>query len=343
MVETISEIGEFGLIHRLKELIRVEGRSSEALSLGIGDDTASFMPSQGHEILVTCDSMVEGRHFLTGRITPYDLGRRAMISNISDIGAMGGSPLYALISLGLKPDMSVSDIEEMYRGFLFELDPFGAAIIGGNITGTGDCAFIDITLIGEVQAGGAVRRSTGRPGDSILVTGFPGQSAAGLQLLLRSGEGEGFDRHPLVRKYLVPGHRAGAGRAVGLSGLATAMIDTSDGFLGDLGHICEESGAGADIDSMRLPVSNELLDGCRELGKDPLEFLLGWSDDYELIITCAPDHVDRVVAILMRAGVDAVTEVGSLTPKQGTIRLISENGSARPLDPAGWDHFHKDT
>jgi thiamine-monophosphate kinase len=339
MAETLSDVGEFGLIGRLRDLILKEGCSSAGLRLGIGDDTASFTPRRGHEILITCDSMVEGRHYLPDRITPRDLGRRAMTSNISDIGAMGGDPLYALVSLGLKADMTVSVIEEIYRGFLYELNPFRASIIGGNITGVGDRTFIDITLVGEVRLGGAVRRSTARPGDSILVTGFPGQSAAGLQLLLGCGKGGALESHPLVRKYLVPGHRAVAGREVGLSGLATAMIDTSDGLVGDLGHICEGSGAGADLDAMRLPVSDDLLEASRDLGRDPLDFVLGWSDDYELIITCAPRHVDKLVAVLMQAGVESVSEVGRLTSQAQNIRIIGEDGRARRLNPSGWDHF----
>ena len=151
MSERIMDIGEFVLIRRVSDLLNREGRQSEQVTLGIGDDTASFLPRPGYELLVTCDCLVEGRHYLTGRIDPLDLGRRAMTLNISDIGAMGGKPLYALISLGLKGDMLVQDIEEMYRGFLLELNPFGASIIGGNLTRSGNGMFIDITLIGEVE------------------------------------------------------------------------------------------------------------------------------------------------------------------------------------------------
>ena len=119
------DIGEFGLIRKINDLLKKEGLRSEGVTLGIGDDTASFLPRPGYEILVTCDSIVEGRHYLPGQITPLDLGRRAMALNISDIGAMGGRPLYALVSLGLKADFPVREIEEMYRGFLLELNPFG--------------------------------------------------------------------------------------------------------------------------------------------------------------------------------------------------------------------------
>jgi len=339
MVERISDVGEFGLIRRLRDLLLKEGRAGSGVVLGIGDDTASFIPRAGHETLITCDSMVEGRHYLPERISPHDLGRRAMISNISDIGAMGGLPLYALVSLGLRPETPVVDLEEMYRGFLFELNPFHASIIGGNVTGVGGSAFIDITLLGEVPEGKALRRSTAKPGDAVLVTGYPGRSGAGLRLLLDQGGVEGVENHSLVRKYLVPGHRAIAGRAVALSGLATAMIDTSDGLLGDLGHICEESGVGADLEQKNLPLEEDLIEAARRFGEDPYEFVLGDSDDYELIITCPPEHVPGVVEALTEAGVETVSEVGRITSSARTIRLMAEDGGERKMRPKGWDHF----
>ncbi|RJR33789.1 MAG: thiamine-phosphate kinase [Desulfobacteraceae bacterium] len=341
MTEKISDIGEFGLIGRLRDLLLKEGHAGRGVVVGIGDDTASFIPRAGHETLITCDSMVEGRHYLPECISPHDLGRRAMICNISDIGAMGGLPLYALVSLGLRPETAVVDVEEMYRGFLFELNPFHASIIGGNITGVGGSSFIDITLLGEVPEGKTIRRSTAKPGDAILVTGFPGRSGAGLRLLLEKRGEEGVENRSLVRKYLVPGHRAGAGRAVALSGLATAMIDTSDGFLGDLGHICEESGAGADLEKKNLPLDEDLIETARRFGEDPLDFVLGNSDDYELIITCPPEHVIEVIEVLREAGVDSISEVGKITSSARTIRLIDERGGERRIHPKGWDHFGK--
>lgn len=339
MTERVSDVGEFGLIRRISDLLNREGIRSERVTLGIGDDTAAFLPRPGYELLITCDCMVEGRHYLADCIRPLDLGRRAMGVNVSDIGAMGGRPLYALISLGLKAETFVRDIEEMYRGFLLELNPFHASIIGGNITKSGNGMFVDITLVGEVEQGKAVRRSGAKPGDAILVTGYPGQAAAGLQLLLRAPDRLKIADHPLVKIYNTPSHRAQLGEAIAKTGYATAMIDTSDGFLGDLGHICEESRVGAEIFKESLPISGDLREAALALRRDPYDFFLGDSDDYELVITCRPQDVPRLRSIVSQYGPVLMSEVGRITGPEREIYLCSPDGSKRPAKPLGWDHF----
>jgi thiamine-monophosphate kinase len=259
-----------------------------------------------------------------------------MMLNISDIGAMGGQPLYALISLGLKNETPVQDIENLYRGFLLELNPFGASIIGGNLTKSGNGIFIDITLIGEVEEGRAVRRSGARPGDVILVTGYPGQSAAGLALLLESLASED---QALVKAYNNPSHRAREGRAVALTGCATAMIDTSDGFVGDLGHICEESRVGALLNQETFPLSDDLRKAAQKLKKEPWQFFLGDSDDYQLIITCRPEHAERVRSAIAATYEGPVTQVGEVTTAEQGVRVVLADGSERALSAKGWDHF----
>ncbi len=341
MTERVSDIGEFGLIRRIDELLKKEGIRSEWVTLGIGDDTAAFLPRPGYELLITCDCIVEGRHYLSDFIRPFDLGRRAMVVNISDIGAMGGKPLYALISLGLKAETSVRDVEEIYRGFLLELNPFGASIIGGNITKSGNGMFIDITLIGEVEQGKAVRRSGAKAGDVILVTGYPGQSAAGLRLLLQGPGDSRIREHPLVKIYNTPSHRARLGEAIAHTGCASALIDTSDGFLGDLGHICEGSGVGAELIKEKFPISELLREAALRLGGNPYDFFLGESDDYELIITCRPEDVLRIRSTVSQCCPVLVSEVGKITDETGEIFLLLSDGAKHPVKPSGWDHFRK--
>lgn len=341
MATTLSDIGEFGLIGLIQKLIQENGVRTPGLTLGIGDDTASIHPRKGYELLVTCDSLVEGRHYMPAHTAAFDLGRRAMTVNISDIGAMGGIPLYALVSLGLKANTLVSDVESMYHGFLKELNPFRASIIGGNITKTDWANFIDITLLGEAEKGKIVRRSTAKSGDAILVTGYPGQASAGLHLLLQSDRTEEFRDNPLVQAYLVPSHRAREGKALAQSGLVHAIIDTSDGFLADLGHICEESGVGAVLIQSNLPLNDDLRQAAEVLQQDPYELIMKDSDDYELIITCARDNSEDIQSILSEISDAPVTEVGRITDVAGEIKLTLPDGNECQLQPAGWDHFKK--
>ena len=342
MPETLSDIGEFGLIDRIDALLRREGAVLREGNLGIGDDCASFKPRPGHELLVTCDAIVEGRHYLPGFISPMELGQRAMALNISDIGAMGGVPRYALVSLGLRSDTPVKDVEAIYLGFVAELNPFDAVIVGGNLTKSEGANFIDITLIGDIEAGKSVRRATARPGNAILVTGYPGQAAAGLQLLLSGPPLQNLKDHPLVKAYNRPSHRAREGREVALSGLATAMIDTSDGLLGDLGHICDESGTDARLIQENLPISPALLEAAEQLGKAPLDWVLADSDDYELIITCDPEHVEEIHSLITAISPVPVSNIGEIIPPSetaGNIELISVDGIPHQVIRSGWNHF----
>ena len=336
MTKSAAELGEFGLIAMLQNRLASQ-RDNPAVRLGIGDDCAVFAPPAGHELLITCDSLVEGRHYLPSLISSYDLGRRAMVQNISDIGAMGGLPLYALVSLGLKGDTQVSLVVEMYQGFVSQLSPLGASIIGGNITSVAVEPFIDITVVGAVPQGGAVSRAGARPGDAILVSGFPGESGAGLRVLTEN-RSTGSVFRELVDADLRPEHRAREGMAVAELGYATAMIDTSDGLAADIGHICSAGGVGARLEARRLPVRRALQEAARLLACEPLDFILGASDDYELVITCPPDRAEDVKAALSGVSGVPAAVIGTITDDPGRIVLVTDSGE-RVVRVSGWDHF----
>ncbi|MFC2168065.1 thiamine-phosphate kinase [Acidobacteriota bacterium] len=339
MRETLSDIGEFGLIHRINNLLKQEGLFAEGTVFGIGDDSAAVQPKVGRELLITCDSVVEGQHFLSSYMNYYDVGRRAMTANISDIGAMGGQPLYALVSLGLKSDMNLHDVENMYRGFLSELNPFQAAVIGGNITQVKSATFIDITLIGEINKGQTLRRSTACAGDAILVTGFPGEATAGLELLLHSTQDNIPFDHPLIKAYVSPTHRAHEGQSIASSGLATAMIDTSDGLLADLAHICISSGVGAELNRKDLPISKNLKEAATSNKKDPYEMCTRDSDDYELIVTCAPENVKKIKNMISKISDVPITQIGTTSEEIEGFQWVFPDGTRQQFTPKGWDHF----
>jgi len=180
----IKDLGEFGLIDRIDQgLVR---RDPDVI-VGVGDDTAALRVSGERLLLATCDVQIEGEHFLRGRAVPYLLGRKSMAINLSDIAAMGGLPKYALVSLGLPPDLSVEFVDELYRGFQEELSPFGAEVVGGNLSRS-PVIMVDITLLGEVaragdascwRPGGRRRRCDGHLGGFRRRPGPPGLGTGG--------------------------------------------------------------------------------------------------------------------------------------------------------------------
>ncbi|MBI2502778.1 MAG: thiamine-phosphate kinase [Candidatus Latescibacteria bacterium] len=339
MTEKVAELGEFPLIDRLGQVLGREGRHPAGLDLGMGDDAALLQSRAGCQWAVTCDTLVEGRHYLPSYLTAFQLGRRAMAVNLSDIAAMGGQPRYALVALGLRGDTLVAEVEDWYRGFAAALNPWDAAIVGGNLTRVKGGQFISITLMGEVAVGRALRRSGASPGEVILVTGYPGQAAAGLRLLRQQGDRAGLEYHPLVQAYTSPVPRVAEGRVLAGSGLVSAAIDLSDGFLGDLGHLCAASGVGARLWAKQLPLSPALGAATVEWGDDPVQWFLGPSDDYELIATCAAEQAETVKAQLSAVSQVPVHQVGVLTDQPGCLELQDAGGSLSQLGIRGWDHF----
>ena len=337
----VSDIGEFALIERIQKIINDAGQSPGLLVHGIGDDTAVFRPPEpGYEMLVTCDTMVEGRHYIKEHITPFEIGRRAMVMNISDIGAMGGIPLYALVTLGLLSSEPVYNIEEIYRGFIKELEPFGAIIIGGNISGIDGSPFIDITLIGKVNKDFKTLRSGARPGDAVMITGCPGKSAAGYRVA--SSKISGSEEFiTLLDSYIRPEHRAKEGHALAMSGKITSMIDISDGLSGDLLHICEKSSVGVEIKEKMLP-SCEALEKVSSLSNIRKEdFILGASDDYELLFTCSSQDITAIKSILSEFKCP-VTHIGEIVQSSQGMTVIAKDAERKPLQKKeGWDHLNR--
>jgi thiamine-monophosphate kinase len=340
----VSAVGEFGLIARLRQVVVEAEQGCEPrtpfIGIGIGDDAAAFDPTPGHQTLVTCDIQVAGRHFIPAWTTPRELGMRCAAINLSDIGAMGGLPRAAIVSLAIGPQIAVEDLEELYRGLCGRLLAHDARIAGGNVSGLADGLVIDITLLGEVEAGRAVRRDTARPGDIVWVTGAPGSSAAGLALLQEHGgrPPEGFGE--MIAAYLRPDARAREGRALGTSGAASAMIDVSDGLTGDLSHMIEGRPLGILLREESLPIGDPLAAAASEIGIAPISLMLGASDDYELLFTTAPDGAERAVRAVRSVSDVAVWPIGEVTADPAGQVLIEDRSGRRHLaGTRGWDHF----
>ena len=329
----IEALGEFGLIERIRGLAAV---TDPALILGIGDDAAAIRPTPGRLLLATCDTVVEGRHFLRNRITPEQLGRRLAAVNLSDIGSMGGQPRWALVSLALPAETEVEFVEGFYRGLIAELARFGAAVAGGNLTGGAEFV-LDMTLLGEVLPEQILRRDGARPGDAILVSGSLGAAAAG-RAALDAGLHDP-DVAPLVAAHLTPEPRVVAGQAIAQSGLARAMLDVSDGLAQDLGHLCDASRVGAIIEVARLPISKATRSIAARLGLDPLRLALSGGEDYELVLT-VPTRRAAELASRIEAGAGLpLARIGRVVPDAEGRTLRWPDGRREPLAAAGWQHF----
>lgn len=333
----VSEVGEFGLIEILAEMVGPErletGSCGFRLTLGIGDDTAAWETAQATE-LATTDTVVEGVHF-TRDTTPWaDLGWKLMAANVSDIGAMGGSPLYALVTLGLPSDTQVEDMRCLYEGMLEAARKYDVAIVGGDIVRS-PTMFITVSLNGALnggQAGKPMLRSSARPGYQIGVSGYLGSSAGGLRLMLDGTEVDAEASAFLRQAHRRPEPHVQQGLLLSEVGVDVAM-DVSDGLLDDLGKLCAASGVGAEVHSDAVPVHPLLR---RAFPDDALDMALNGGEDY-LLLFAAPAGVMDVA--IEKLGPPAAV-IGRITDDPpGTVRLLEPTGNVRDAGARGWDHF----
>jgi len=344
-----KRMGELALIERIRsDAAGAAGRRGKGIGvvLGIGDDCAILRPPRGHEILVTTDFSLEGRHFRRDWHPPESVGHRALARGLSDLAAMGARPLAAFLSLALPSEMLATRagrrwVERFFAGLRALAGHHHVPLAGGDTSESPDgLVLADIVLIGSAPAGRALRRIGGRAGDSLYVTGELGGAAAELAELGRRGSSKrpppsykaGKDGPPDLSAHpqLFPQPRIGAGLALARRRLATASIDLSDGLSTDLAHLCRESGVGADISTAALPIHPL----AQKAGSGrALEFALNGGEDYELLFA-APLSASVPRSI---AGV-GITRIGSLVPGS-KISIADPSGHSRTLRPAGWEHF----
>lgn len=332
----ITDLGEFPLIDRIAKIIAVD-RSD--VIVGIGDDVAVLADTEDEFLLATVDSQVEQVHFLRHGITPHQLGRRALAINLSDIAAMGGQPQYALVSLALPSDTEVGWVEDLYRGLRQEADRYGVVVIGGNMARSSGDTFIDVCVLGRVRREHLLLRSGSRPGDQVLVTGRLGEAGAGLKLLLDPDLSVApSDRDALLARLLTPTPRVSEAAIVARSGLATAMIDLSDGLSSDVGHICERSQVGVRIWAKHLPIPPAVRHVADLTSTPPWQLALAAGEDYELCLTAPPGTVEELIAAVEEAGT-SMTVIGEILAVERGRWLVLPDGQQVPLEPSGWQHF----
>lgn len=336
-------MGELALIERIRSGGAGTDRSSASnLILGIGDDCAILRPPRGHEIPVTTDFSLEGRHFRRDWHPAESVGHRALARGLSDLAAMGARPLAAFLSLALPAEILTTRagrawVDRFFNGLRSLAVEHHVPLAGGDTSESpSNLVLADIVLVGSAPAGRALRRSGARPGDFLYVTGVLGGAAAELAAIAaRAAASPKPPRMPPLTQVashpqLLPQPRLAVGLALLRRRLATAAIDLSDGLSTDLSHLCRESGVGVEISAAALPVHPL----AAQTGPDrALALALNGGEDYELLFAAPPAiRLPRSIA-----GVP-ITRIGRLT--RGTaISIVDAAGRRAPLTPGGWEHF----
>ncbi len=328
-------LGEFELIRRYFQ--RPQPAAAPGVALGIGDDCALLQPAPGHQLAVSCDMLIEGRHFFAD-VEPAALGHKALAVNLSDLAACGARPLGFTLALAL-PQADEAWLASFAQGLFALADAQRCPLIGGDTT-RGPLN-ICITVFGEVPLAdgrsGALLRSGARPGDELWVSGTLGDARLALQVLKGERSLPAALLAPARARLERPSPRVDLG--LGLRGVATAALDLSDGLAGDLGHILQASQVGATLESealLRLPATPAAAAGLQP--QQVLELVLDGGDDYELLFTAPPARRAAVQQAAADAGVP-VTRIGTIDAAPG-LRLRDAQGRLQPAPRcASFDHF----
>jgi len=333
----VSELGEFGLIGLLAKMAyRAQDKQIPAwqqLIIGIGDDAAAWHGG-GLTQLATVDCLIQDVHFSLD-ITPWnELGWKALAINLSDIAAMGGVPLYAMVSLALPDHTEVDDVTALYQGMIELAQKSGVAIVGGD-TSSAPLVAISITILGSnrSQDKNILTRSGARAGDRIAVTGHLGAASAGWEMLTKKLQFDAEATAHLKEAFLHPYPRIAEGQLLLDQGIKAA-IDISDGLVSDLNHICQASQLGARIDVDRVPLHPDVK---ANFGDRALELALSGGEDYELLFTGSTEAIDRIRKIAPCQ----ITVIGEMVGKESELTLVDSQGNPFKLRKQGWEHFTK--
>jgi thiamine-monophosphate kinase len=327
----VKDLGEFQLIDLLASALGSEHDPTAGgrLLLSIGDDAAAWRGADDATVLTT-DTMVEGVHFSLDWTDWESLGWKAMATNQSDIAAMGCTPAYAVVSLGLRGDLPVEGLAEMYRGMAAACAANGGQVVGGDIVRS-PTFFVTVTLTGSAECDEPLlTRDAARPGDVIAVTGTLGSSAGGLRVLRKGLASDSEAETHLRDAHNRPEPRVSEGRALRTLGV-TAAIDVSDGLVDDLGKFCVASGTGIDVNADSVPVDDLLKFAFPD---EWLTLALSGGEDYELAFAAPAEFVEKAQKTL---GVP-VTPIGHVREGKG-VRVLDADGAEIPIDRGGWDHF----
>jgi thiamine-monophosphate kinase len=322
------------LIAQLRDLIESQPVRRK-LSNSIGDDAAVWQPSRSHRSVITTDALVEGVHFRLDTMSVRDAGWRAMASNLSDLAAMGSTPVLATVALGVPAGTESRQILDLYRGMLDVASPHDCLIAGGDIT-RAPALTISITAVGEVRPAHVKGRAGARPGDVIAVTGPLGASRAGLHLadnlsnvLSEQQQQEARDAH------CRPVPRVREGRFLAASEHVHAMMDVSDGLSTDLARMCERSRCGALVEDVPVAPSAAAMAASR--GEDPQAYALAGGEDYELLVAVNARAFGYLSSRFQKRFGQPLRAIGRM--RGGSGIFVRKDAREEALAQTGWDHL----
>lgn len=354
----ISKLGEFGLIHRLTDNIKIK---NEATIKGVGDDCA-VLHYPDSEVLVTTDMLMEGVHFDLTYIDLQHLGYKSAMVNISDIFAMNGTPRQLTVSIALSKRFKVEDMDDFYSGLKLACDKWGVDIVGGDTTSSYTGLAISITCIGEARKDDIVYRSGAKDTDLICVSGDLGAAYMGLQLLereksvyyqqvdearkkndkraleeLRNFQPDFAGKEYIIQRQLqteARGDIIAQFRELGIS--PTAMMDISDGLSSELMHICKESGCGCRIYEKNIPIDYQTAVMAEEMNMNVTTCALNGGEDYELLFTVPIGDNEKIQQM------DNVKLIGHITRPELGQMLVTRDNQEFELKAQGWNPLSKE-
>lgn len=333
----ISDLGEFGLIHRLTSEIKT--RHPETLT-GIGDDAAVIRVGD-KVILVSTDMLTEGIHFDLTYTPLKHLGYKSVVVNVSDIAAMNGTPKYITVSMGVSARFSAEALDELYSGIIMACNRYGLDLVGGDTCSSVKGMTLSLTIIGEADPESVVLRRGASPGDLICVSGDLGSAYIGLLTLER--EKKVFQANPAMQpelsgfeyqigRQLKPEARTDVVEQLRQAEIKpTSMIDISDGLSSELLHICKNSGTGCRIFEERIPMDAETKKLAMEYKIIPSVAALSGGEDYELLFTIGQSDYEKVRSI------PGISIIGHIVSKAEGKTMITPDGKIIPLTAQGWD------
>lgn len=321
----------------IQTIEKILGHAKDSKILyGIGDDAAVIQYTKEKHLLYTCDSLVSGVHFRREYMTPAQIGQKAVTVSVSDIAAMGGRPLYALISLHLPKTEKESFSGSVLKGIQKACKNYGIFVIGGNVTSSNQI-IIDVFIIGEVDPSNILLRSGARPSDLVFTTQTLGDSAAGLFLLQNPHLSKIKGGRQLTSRHLSPVARVKEASLLSDLKCVTSMIDLSDGLSTDITHICDKSNTGVVLWEEKIPVSSAVKTLSLKINRSPFSFAFSGGEDYELCFTAPSQKSGLIKEALKKIGVKASVIGKILAQKEG--KWIENKKGKKPLVAEGWDHY----